>query len=45
MITGTQVRPERSGRKGAVVSVGVNLAPQSGGTFRTVWSFYSALSS
>ena len=37
--------PEGVTAKGTVISVGVNLAPQSGGTFQTVWRFYDALSS
>ena len=40
-----QIRAEGPTRKGNVVSVGVNLVPQSGGTFRTVWEFYEALRS
>ena len=40
-----QIRPEGLARKGTVVSVGVNLVPQSGGTFRTILQFYEALRS
>ena len=40
-----KVKFEARGTEGSVVSVGVNLAPQSGGTFRTVRGFYEALRS
>ncbi|MBZ5630862.1 MAG: glycosyltransferase, partial [Acidobacteriia bacterium] len=45
MSTAMQIRPEGLARKGTVVSVGVNLVPQSGGTFRTIMQFYEALRS
>jgi glycosyltransferase involved in cell wall biosynthesis len=40
-----QIRSEGLACKGSIVSVGVNLVPQSGGTFRTVLGFYKALTS
>jgi len=40
-----QREPFQRGSQPAALSVGVNLAPQSGGTFRTVRGFYDALSS
>ena len=38
-------RSDQRGNKGSALSIGVNLAPQSGGTYRTVRGFYDALSS